>query len=106
MRISHWSSDGCSSDLAHRHDPAGVSVDAGVAGEGRLAEHALERRQVGAGPARLLLEQRGLVGEGVGLGHPLALEQRQRVARRSEEHTYELQSLLLITYAVFFLHKK
>src|SRR3546814_1344311 len=31
---------------------------------------------------------------------------RQRVVRRSEEHTFELQSLMRISYAVFCLKKK
>src|SRR3546814_15329594 len=34
------------------------------------------------------------------------LEQRRHAARRSEEHTSELQSLMRISYAVFCLKKK
>src|SRR3546814_5312395 len=36
----------------------------------------------------------------------LAEEGDQRIARRSEEHTSELQSLMRISYAVFCLNKK
>src|SRR3546814_2674011 len=34
------------------------------------------------------------------------LSARRKVASRSEEHTSELQSLMRISYAVFFLKKK
>src|SRR3546814_1656482 len=40
-----------------------------------------------------------------GLG-PVAIELLDHVARRSEEHTSELQSLMRISYAVFCLKKK
>src|SRR3546814_5795585 len=40
-----------------------------------------------------------VVGEGANLG----TTQASRIAFRSEEHTSELQSLMLISYAVFFL---
>src|SRR3546814_2295832 len=39
------------------------------------------------------------------VGHAL-IEGRRRGARRSEEHTSELQSLMRISYAVFCLKKK
>src|SRR3546814_2437274 len=38
--------------------------------------------------------------------HGRADPRRSRRARRSEEHTSELQSLMRIPYAVFCLHKK
>src|SRR3546814_5465450 len=43
-----------------------------------------------------------------GLAQPMMLETRRRlgIARRSEEHTSELQSLMRISYAVFCLKKK
>src|SRR3546814_10834423 len=129
MRISDWSSDVCSSDLApilsHAND-GGVRARMGrpilhppFAGARRLGAH--------DSPAAR-----------AGLLHPLALaayaardageasvdEVAERLARslqvnrhpgegrdltvsvRSEEHTSELQSLMRISYAVFCLKKK
>src|SRR3546814_7876010 len=45
------------------------------------------------------------VHEGGGAGAPRG-DRRARPARRSEEHTSELQSLMRISYAVFCLKKK
>src|SRR3546814_1677801 len=119
MRISDWSSDVCSSDLAG-------SEDAALAGEGRdglqidqlqqrigrcldpdepgfrahrrfqalqarhVDEAEVEARRAPAHP----LEQ--AVGAAVEVVH----------GDRSEEHTSELQSLMRISYAVFCLKKK
>src|SRR3546814_10185101 len=113
MRISDWSSDVCSSDLAvrrwrrapeaaalrtlshHGHqrtrlrprDPAGDPADSGGGlspGRGWLSCHR------GAGLWRGLLDRR----------------LPRRLLSRSEEHTSELQSLMRISYAVFCLKKK
>src|SRR3546814_1859929 len=100
MRISDWSSDVCSSDLA---------VATGAAR--RLRDQALalvvaDGVDGHAGLARELADVHGdLLGQGVminplpwskvkGLGH-------RRPETRSEEHTSELQSLMRISYAVF-----
>src|SRR3546814_9878854 len=58
-------------------------------------------------PARLVrqmvqLGYRGDVVHYVGMSHYMRLE----AAERSEEHTYELQSLMRNSYAVFCLKKK
>src|SRR3546814_2245568 len=113
MRISDWSSDVCSSDLAQHvqvqraREPvleaAGrvrglvleVEADAGEAVE-------LQPQQVGVGRARGLAAQLfervdGPVAQGGVAAHG---------ASRSEEHTSELQSLMRISYAVFCLKKK
>src|SRR3546814_2398157 len=97
MRISDWSSDVCSSDLAHGHgrwrralpaEPRRGDLRAG----GREMESGRQARHRGPGgggaEARAALRQ--------GPGEPL----------RSEEHTSELQSLMRISYAVFCLKKK
>src|SRR3546814_3730029 len=102
MRISDWSSDVCSSDLAgdglrlgfHRlTDTAGRMHDVG---DGRTDRDArvqrLPGRSLDGGDLR-----RNVIGRGGGLGG-------ERF--RSEEHTSELQSLMRISYAVFCLKKK
>src|SRR3546814_2150695 len=83
MRISDWSSDVCSSDLAvDGADALGevvVAVDPRLVGEHReMAVHTEDLRQ------QLLSE----------------------AVHRSEEHTSELQSLMRISYAVFCFKKK
>src|SRR3546814_1812124 len=102
MRIIDWSSDVCSSDLivdqvadilepdiepqhafADAHVVADVLADAGV------------RRRCG------VRHQRAHVAAIV-----RDIDQREGVEQRSEEHTYELQSLMRIYYVVFCLNKR
>src|SRR3546814_1710098 len=105
MRISDWSSDVCSSDLStfhRRHGRDGqkqqfigsdTAAGAGqVRGAGR-GNHYVRRRisQQAHGCARY---RRAL-----GAGH--CADRCPEPCRRSEEHTYELQSLMRISYAVF-----
>src|SRR3546814_10510919 len=100
LRISDWSSDVCSSDLA---------LDPPVAVEDKCRNIAalpieLDARDLALDPLRP-----------VGLRHP-AQEARIKTrieligiihaVFRSEEHTSELQSLMRISYAVFCLKKK
>src|SRR3546814_1720741 len=85
MRISDWSSDVCSSDLAARGGGRGNAR----AGRG-LGAGAGRHRSVGRDAAR--------DGDDRTLSGPCRL--------RSEEHTSELQSLMRISYAVFCLKKK
>src|SRR3546814_10592427 len=106
MRISDWSSDGCSSDTG---DPGA---------EGAVAIIAIERRK--AGDERLLRQIHRLVGIANLLDdEPVAacfvttqqfaicvVAVRAREGRqilRSEEHTSELQSLMRTPYAVLCL---
>src|SRR3546814_5040109 len=108
MRISDWSSDVCSSDLAHQvqaraaelhlrklrgdpREPAGVR--AVRPRKGRLHRSGdAPHRQVRGGQRR----------------HPAARRNLRNASApaRSEEHTSELQSLMRISYAVFCLKKK
>src|SRR3546814_9519558 len=91
MRISDWSSDVCSSDLYDdeaEHEGADIT----------------ELRHDDAGGAR-----KSAIGDEERHLHEVGLGMRQmehRLELRSEEHTSELQSLMRISYAVFFLKKK
>src|SRR3546814_1778878 len=114
MRISDWSSDVCSSDLAG--DVAGVAAVAG-AGVDQEAAHRLRRQapEFGVVQDRAVLVERDDVAVGQLIGIlPGCLAVGQVDAElagagaegRSEEHTSELQSLMRISYAVFCLKKK
>src|SRR3546814_6661543 len=134
MRISDWSSDVLSSELAGEGGEAAIlggdaleepqrggadGDDAASRGAGGI--HG--RRGLGAYLARLAmhgvsLDLFGLHGpEGAGADvqrhvHPVdaalgkTLQQAVGEVKRSEEHTSELQSLMRISYAVFCLKKK
>src|SRR3546814_7195839 len=105
MRISDWSSDVCSSDLAVERDrrclPALAELDAAFPGQLRvLSGDAMEvdaRAEAGEG-AHVIANLPYNVGTALLIGW--------LSAERSEEHTSELQSLMRISYAVFCLKKK
>src|SRR3546814_1704360 len=104
MRISDWSSDVCSSDLQrfgdhrrvqhliHRHRllqmRLGIFRAIGVALDRNMRHRALEVVLADAVDAAVRARKLG------------------EIARRSEEHTSELQSLMRISYAGFCLKKK
>src|SRR3546814_5434094 len=98
MRISDWSSDVCSSDLA----ATGKSLwkfDPEVPGE--RAVHAccdVVNRGVAVWGDKLFV--------GALDGRLIALDRKTGQELRSEEHTSELQSLMRISYAVFCLKTK
>src|SRR3546814_3091757 len=101
MRISDWSSDVCSSDLAGEASYAAKAMVNVPIVTDKLAVRlvALQRYDAGYLDNTLLgedgsndLRVRGLRGS--------------IVFTRSEEHTSELQSLMRISYAVFCLKKK
>src|SRR3546814_9310121 len=112
MRISDWSSDVCSSDLRCSHPLGTIPISRWCRHEAVRDGVAPRRKPVDREPGSLA-QQRG----GVGICVPV-VEQRERrrcerhdrvragCARRSEEHTSELQSLMRISYAVFCLKKK
>src|SRR3546814_3641745 len=96
MRISDWSSDVCSSDLA----------------DAPLGFH-----QSAASAPKCAASAASIVGVEAVIGNPWDVLLRKQEPReacaspgtlgsRSEEHTSELQSLLRISYAVFCLQKK
>src|SRR3546814_9969617 len=88
MRISDWSSDVCSSDLA-----------AAGSEQGGEAEHDEARARGGKRKERM----RHQISP---LRLPAACPGGRRWLSRSEEHTSELQSLMRISYAVFCLKNK
>src|SRR3546814_7151137 len=132
MRISDWSSDVCSSDLATRTVCCPESADCAARWvaivvlptpplelatntvfmrflrtdetirEGTPARRRPRPHSLEACPRRSFILSRGTDGTGRGLGRGSEL----RAAARSEEHTSELQSLMRISYAVFCLKKK
>src|SRR3546814_6232249 len=99
MRISDWSSDVCSSDLAALFTAREI-LDAPVTGRAAQRLHR-DFELIVECPAvdriDLFLERAHFLHERVEIGVG---------GRRSEEHTSELQSLMRISYAVFCLKKK
>src|SRR3546814_7294180 len=124
MRISDWSSDVCSSDLAARtkaffgkrtgreHPPRpAASLPGGSLGGGACETRLAQEVTLGAVDAELHhLDERILVFDLLHHHAQAALLQpvHQCLARprRSEEHTSELQSLMRISYAVYCLKKQ
>src|SRR3546814_2802381 len=115
MRISDWSSDVCSSDLARlveaeeRLENIFVALrrNAGAV----VVDGHLDQALAPPGPDRDVLAVALGVGQQVGeaAAHGFAAQRQHEVlldvqvdrAARSEEHTSELQSLMRISYAVF-----
>src|SRR3546814_5880632 len=91
MRISDWSSDVCSSDLAAYY--SAINHDGEASAFWKLLRATLDDSQ-----ARVDIERAEQV--------IARRKQGQTWAERSEEHTSELQSLMRISYAVFCLNKK
>src|SRR3546814_9990249 len=103
MRISDWSSDVCSSDLS---SPRSVDVplrSIATADNGTLPKGSRPRSSSLSASPRSRAASRWSLSERWSMrsSHPA----RSR-ARRSEEHTSELQSLMRISYAVFCLKHK
>src|SRR3546814_8092795 len=120
MRISDWSSDVCSSDLR------GLVGFLQFQQRLQLAVLFLQRTRRDKLAARLreFLAQPPVLRARADIGADTVVDARERPrhrtrhardrcgdflarhAQRSEEHTSELQSLMRISYAVFFLKKK
>src|SRR3546814_6985007 len=88
MRISDWSSDVCSSDLADGEGLLGIDLQ-------HLLPDARAFALVGGVHPGIVEIIQFLVGRHV--------DRLAGQAMRSEEHTSELQSLMRISYAGFFL---
>src|SRR3546814_4191443 len=125
MRISDWSSDVCSSDLATGNAAINSPVTGmrlhGVRARGRfsgaqlvMTDFAATAQNGGSVTGTGSFTFMGLAGVGMDLrlqAENAALLERDDIAAtvtgpRSEEHTSELQSLMRISYAVFCLKKK
>src|SRR3546814_4914346 len=104
MRISDWSSDVCSSDLAFiSRIPTATSSNWRRRGSGRTTAPPDRPAESAADPIRHL--RRDLIGRLIERdADRIGVDRRHR--HRSEEHTSELQSLMRISYAVFCLKKK
>src|SRR3546814_2823142 len=112
MRISDWSSDVCSSDLAgwpqwqnQRHHSFRPRDGFAYAGD----QPGLAASRLGSLLSRCLPSgDRGVSGDpqAVGRLQSQGAEPASWRPSRSEEHTSELQSLMRISYAVFCLKKK
>src|SRR3546814_7878289 len=112
MRISDWSSDVCSSDLATTRtesarlfDTAQTSASS-TTEEGRSLQSSIAQVQdLSSQWSNTLQTQFGMTqSEADKLARDTVLTGRAGV--RSEEHTSELPSLMRISYAVFCLKKK
>src|SRR3546814_3393557 len=109
MRISDWSSDVCSSDLAKAH-----YLD--ITGEISVFEHAQTQDARAKAAGIVVCPGVGfdvIPTDCVAAALKAALPDATHLALgfdsrsgRSEEHTSELQSLMRISYAVFCLKKK
>src|SRR3546814_9414796 len=120
MRISDWSSDVCSSDLAAGADFAYLfATDGDARVDPTYARNMAAAREAGirTGPihrynlCKLATDQaanfiRHVPRRADALPPVVWLDYDDRCPDRSEEHTSELQSLMRISYAVFCLKKK
>src|SRR3546814_8128084 len=95
MRISDWSSDVCSSDLARISSVAMPSTSS-------ASHRALTLMTSVYSLSPAFREASPFTALAI-MASPLQLHPAHR---RSEEHTSELQSLMRISYAVFCLKKK
>src|SRR3546814_4127544 len=105
MRISDWSSDVCSSDLAvgaeHR-----ARMDQHAFAQAHPAHQGDTRDQHAAFADFAVLADHAARSDHDAGGDARARADAGEWADRSEEHTSELQSLMRISYAVFCLKKK
>src|SRR3546814_8188969 len=118
MRIRDWSSDVCSSDLVNirwldaemfeneDHLVEQLEPMHGILVPGGFGERGSDGKIASVKFAR----ERNVPFFGICLGMQMACIEGARnmagLAKRSEEHTSELQSLMRISYAVFCLKKK
>src|SRR3546814_5260220 len=102
MRISDWSSDVCSSDLAahvnHVLDYESLARD--------NVEPIFECLRLCEGRSKKIFNFVSTLSASSALDADGQVLEQPAAKTRSEEHTSELQSLMRISYAVFCLKKK
>src|SRR3546814_3604919 len=109
IRISDWSSDVCSSDLAfdkgssRAHRQAAFGSEAPLLAAHLARGHSCRVEELFSARRRRRPPRRG---GGASDAQGICGTRRAGQARRSEEHTSELQSLMRRSYAVFCLKKK
>src|SRR3546814_4669615 len=109
MRISDWSSDVCSSDLA---PPLGAAIAICLLINPRhpLRQRILDACRIAVVSGSIFVlwtfASEALVGRSTGRPLQFYGNMDSDAWMRSEEHTSELQSLMRISYAVFCLKKK
>src|SRR3546814_2371341 len=104
MRISDWSSDVCSSDLRARISSVAMPSTSSASHRAltlMTSVYSLSPAFREASPFTAL----AIMASPLQL-HPAHRRPGERLDTRLEEHTSELQSLLLTSYAVFCLKKK
>src|SRR3546814_10271445 len=116
MRISDWSSDVCSSDLASGSPVAGATSLAGADGAVRDSDVSISTgacltdariaRKILSPTKRIARIVVARVRKSAAPRADISPEGLPPTPSRSEEHTSELQSLMRISYAVFCLKKK
>src|SRR3546814_10764670 len=111
MRISDWSSDVCSSDLIATAEAAAVLGAKPVYVDIDPITYNLNPALIEAAitPRTRAIVAVSLYGQCADFDAINAIADRYGITvleDRSEEHTYELQSLMRISYAVFCLKKK
>src|SRR3546814_7960109 len=113
MRISDWSSDVCSSDLAEggaARNAEGNVVHRRQQRAPLALQQAVQQRRRDVEDLREILDfdqrqRHFLPCDRLPFSH-VGARRRERASRSSEEHTSELQSLMRISYAVFCLNNK
>src|SRR3546814_8408237 len=121
MRISDWGSGVCSPDLGHDRLVDRVRVDGAAVSLRAIVAHIVKPRQRARSADDRRAHRRG-GGDAQQRGAPADVGAAQHIlrnsghwssffgfwgeARRSEEHTSELQSLMRTSYAVFCLKNK
>src|SRR3546814_9898856 len=115
MRISDWSSDVCSSDLsADVHgrvcnpDRTATSTTGGSCqiDSIRCRLISIDKMRLQPKSSSHIETWNGCADNAGAAAFPIdTLVEQIRMGRRSEEHTSELQSLMRISHAVFFLKK-